>query len=550
MVVDYQSATERFKIPDQINRYVYWSDVFNTPDTTLKDPLAGIWFRIEKGPPVGPGVHGYDEAGVVWEDIQSLSKELSGTTNHNAIACMADTHFDDTWLYEPANPASVTSLPGNNDPAADDFNHEMAGQEQSDPWKMCFTTMALRNNAPLDSGTKKALTTHYFDYICQIVSCFDSHESPFRTDIPQKMLTCEYIDDCVVGMSAAHLANSVSGMENIALSHQNRAMFALSSVIDSLFTSRDEGSEQYWLSCSSTKTTRYHALLASLLLNMSSAWYDSSSTGLTHLFGARILFQAWIVDEGLSIKEDQPPLLSREQSFIIGAMAFLECLASIIIDQPIDVLKYLQPFAKISEDQRIYPNPWTGVSTPLFIVLAEVATLIRQKRNLKAMSSAESQAESLSELDEKMNKHAIQLFASALTHRTPSIARMEETKDSRTPLDHLIGMDCIFRLVILLELSQIFPDVVLCDDDKTASQREAQKVALDFAIAALRLISELPKTSGTLLMLSIPLISAGSALQNHESYQGDYNFDSDRYQYQHGGIKLSSESSSWNEEWV
>jgi hypothetical protein len=190
--------------------------------------------------------------------------------NHNPIAFMADTHLDDTWLYEPANLAAVTSFPSNNDTTANELNHETTEPNQLDPWKMGIPTMALRNNTLLDSRTKNALTTHYFDYICQIVSCFDSHESPFRTDIPQKMLTCEYIHDCVVGMSAAHLANSVSGMENIALSHQNRAMFALSSVIDSLFTSGDEESEQHWLSRSSTKTTRYHALLASLLLNMSS----------------------------------------------------------------------------------------------------------------------------------------------------------------------------------------------------------------------------------------------------------------------------------------
>ncbi|KAK6008138.1 hypothetical protein QM012_000041 [Aureobasidium pullulans] len=119
---------------------------------------------------------------------------------------------------------------------------------------------------------------------------------------------------------------------------------------------------------------------------MSSAWYDPSSTGVTHLLGARLLFQAWLVDEGLIFERDKPPLLTRQQSFIVGAMAFLECLASIIIDQPIDVLQYLRPFTRIAEDQRIYPNPWTGVSTPLFIILAEVATLIRQKRNLKVMS--------------------------------------------------------------------------------------------------------------------------------------------------------------------
>lgn len=211
-------------------------------------------------------------------------------------------------------------------------------------------------------------------------------------------------------------------------------------------------------------------------------------------------------------------------------MAFLECLASIIVDQSIDVLKYLRPFIKTAENQRIYPNPWTGVSTPLFIILSEVVTLIRQKRNLNVTSSVGMQIESCSELDASMAEHANQLFTFAVKHRSPFPANMEETKDAKTPSDHLIGMDCIFRLIVLLELSQIFPEVVFCEGSgtlgTTASQPEAAKVALDFAIAALRLISEIPKTSGTIIMLSIPLVSAGSALQNIESYRCDYNFDS------------------------
>jgi hypothetical protein len=38
---------------------------------TTKDPMVGIWFRIEQGPPVGPGVHAYDESGVVFEGTDS-----------------------------------------------------------------------------------------------------------------------------------------------------------------------------------------------------------------------------------------------------------------------------------------------------------------------------------------------------------------------------------------------------------------------------------------------------------------------------------------------
>lgn len=207
----------------------------------------------------------HELAGVAPGDVQSPSEELSGKMNHNTIAFVEDLDLDDAWLNQPvkSNLVSVPNLPDINNSAEPD-------QDQIDSWTMCLSDMPLHNDTPLDSGTKNALTTHYFDYVCQIVSCFDSHESPFRADIPQKMLTCDFIHDCVVGMSAAHLANSVYGMEDIALRHQTRAMFALSPVVDSVFPSRDKGSQNYWLSCSSTKTSRYHALLASLLLNMSS----------------------------------------------------------------------------------------------------------------------------------------------------------------------------------------------------------------------------------------------------------------------------------------
>jgi hypothetical protein len=48
--------------------------------------MAGIWFRIERGPPAGPGVHDYDESGVVWEgnevtsQLQSCGQKNNSTT--------------------------------------------------------------------------------------------------------------------------------------------------------------------------------------------------------------------------------------------------------------------------------------------------------------------------------------------------------------------------------------------------------------------------------------------------------------------------------------
>lgn len=122
----------------------------------------------------------------------------------------------------------------------------------------------------LDPETKHVLTRHYFDSICQILSCFDSHENPFRADIPQKMLTCNFIHDCIVGMSAAHLTNSVSGMNTIASRQQSRALYALSSIIDIVSPSEDQEFERSWLQISSTKTARHQALIAFFLLGISS----------------------------------------------------------------------------------------------------------------------------------------------------------------------------------------------------------------------------------------------------------------------------------------
>ena len=245
----------------------------------------------------------------------------------------------------------------------------------------------------------------------------------------------------------------------------------------------------------------------------------------------------WVADESLSFQEDEPALLNREQSFLVGAMAFLECLASMIIDQHIDTLKHLRPFANLAKNQRIFPNPWTGVSTPLFITLAEVATLIRQKRKLSVSSSGNPQAESIPQTDVDITSHARRLFHASLSHRAPSLANMEETKDIKTPLNHLIGIDSVFRLIILLELTQIFPHVVLDDDnrvqDKTGLRHQSRRVSVDLATVALRFIAELPKTSGTLVMLSIPLVSAGSALQLVESYQSDYKLDSTSFSELH-----------------
>lgn len=192
-------------------------------------------------------------------------------------------------------------------------------------------------------------------------------------------------------------------------------------------------------------------------------------------------------------------------------MVYLESLVAIIVDQPIDSLQHLLPFATLTQGQRVYPNPCTGISTPLYIYLANTAMLIRQRRHLI------SRREWRSDIDLEISRSARKLYALVLSHRPPSATLVDDTQDVNTPLTHLFAIDTMLRLVILLELVQVFPEVV----SQGHPTREVRQTSLDLAIAILTIVSDLPESSGANIMLSIPLLSAGSALQPIEGVSMD-----------------------------
>ncbi|KAF2993857.1 hypothetical protein E8E13_000611 [Curvularia kusanoi] len=394
-----------------------------------------------------------------------------------------------------------------------DLDSNTAVAELAESWDELnmpnWASWSWQHNIWTDYETENLLTTHYFNRICQIMSCFDSRQNPFRKNIPQMMLTCGYIQDCVSSLSAAHLANSICGMESVAIRHQTKALRSLMTVIQAIQDSDCYEGNNSILSHFSAKYARRHALLAALLLGISTAWFDASASSLTHHFGARLLFQAWLVDEGIcansqDISQADIPLDS-EQCFIIGAMVYFECLTSIIVDQPSHSLNYLFRFARPSQGQRFYPNPWTGISTPLFVYLAATAALLRRRRCWELHSGKHSF------MDTDIIETARELLDSVLAHESPMMASVDDTQDASTPLGHLFAVDAIFRLVILLELIQAFPDLV--------ADHHSNRV-LDLAIAILIIISDLPESSGVNVMLSIPLLSAGSALQASKSITG------------------------------
>lgn len=106
------------------------------------------------------------------------------------------------------------------------------------------------------------LVAHYFDVICQVMSCFDSASNPYRTDIPQSLSVSPHIFDCLMTMSAAHMANYINEYTVATLRYQTKAMSSLQEEMASLALTE--------LATATTSKTRYQLLLGTIIIGMTS----------------------------------------------------------------------------------------------------------------------------------------------------------------------------------------------------------------------------------------------------------------------------------------
>lgn len=273
----------------------------------------------------------------------------------------------------------------------------------------------LSSNEPLNSGMKSptgglldwsdlympltlslededaGITRHYFSSVCRIQSCVDSSNNFFRVEIGNLMASCPLIYHCVLSMSAAHLATIRGDLVTAALQHRTKAMSCLKSEIikmknmNGLHHSTEALLGSILLGM--TDVGSYSIVHFYTVLTISQGWHNSSFLGITHLHGARVLFKRWI----LGIDDGGDPSLpvacfSRARHMLVGIMAYWEAMSSFVMNQPLETISYLDGICDQDPTTMIQPTPWTGICTPLFVHMAKVGTLARQKLSIKNLS--------------------------------------------------------------------------------------------------------------------------------------------------------------------
>lgn len=215
-------------------------------------------------------------------------------------------------------------------------------------------------------------------------------------------------------------------------------------------------------------------------------------------------------------------------------MAYWEAMTSFLMDQPVQSISYLTPICDQNEVGKFQSNPWTGISTPLFVYLAQAGTLGRQRSIIRKLTASTFTSEIHEKLREELLAQARGVENALVTYKIPVTDRIEDTRDALTPGGHLQKMAQIYRLTALLELYRVFPQLLhypSSGEDGSFDYMSFKSKILAIAISILAIISTIPATSGVNALLCLPMITAGSALQSTERSQPEHS---------HGGSTWSS----------
>lgn len=191
------------------------------------------------------------------------------------------------------------------------------------------------------------------------------------------------------------------------------------------------------------------------------SWLEPSDVGILHLQGARKLTEFWLRVLDFSSHKISPlqAMVDPEVSFIIGAMAYWEAVVAFIVDQPLNSVDYLLVF--LTNPSQLVPNPFTGVTTPIMILLAQVGICFRQRRMLTLLKGMgwerlelyhSTRAEILTRVASLEEKAIDYVFP-----QPTAVLGIESRPDS---FQQMLRFGQMYKLAVLLELYRSFPELL------------------------------------------------------------------------------------------
>ncbi|KAF5250388.1 hypothetical protein FANTH_4421 [Fusarium anthophilum] len=325
-------------------------------------------------------------------------------------------------------------------------------------------------------GTKYGeLLKYFFANICILHSTCEESANSFKNMIECFLDTSTLVLRCVVCISAIHCFQGDTAMLPATLEYQSAAIHSLSLAISQIVAGTECSNTLDFETPANLPLILYQlreALLASLLLGLTSPWFDPSNIGLPHLIGAR-------------------------------AMAYWECCMAFVIDQPLNAMDYLVPFSHHSD--KVYPHSFTGLSTPIFIALGRIGICVRQKQMFIRLDKfGWTDRDGYASLESELFETAAFLKQSMLQFTLPEDASIQGHLPHSIAIDQMRSFAEMYRFAALLELYRNFAPCSSCI--------EVERRIRNMSLLITGFAKELPEQGSWGIYQTLALIISGSVL--------------------------------------
>ena len=425
--------------------------------------------------------------------------------------------YEPTHIYQPSGFSGVSGLQTYSSSSSEDDVQEIARvPEYPDAWAMALPSPVYSDSSSSSDGSpfnvlstaiygqprlhpdsEEMLTLRFDTQTCGILSIKDGPtENPWRMKLWPMSRESPTLRYAINALTAFHASK-----ENKSL--RIRGM-------------QDFGQSLKLLSAEIQDTRVDISLATTIVLAFAESWDRHTSSGITHLRGAKRLVSEALINYR---RGSLHPEIEARLSFLCRTWVYMDVIArltSLNGDESEDFDTVLSPLCGPSaSDQGI--DPLMGCASTLFPLIGRVANLIRKVR----LSTENSLL---------IVSHASELKESIEKWKVPE--GFEAPEDQSTEIDHSRRTADAYRWATLLYLHQAVPEI--CSESVTETiDAMASKVLVNLA--------NVPTTSRAVIIHIFPLLAASCEVYKVE----DRKWVADRWQAMMTRMNIQNLDACW-----
>ncbi|KAK1149344.1 hypothetical protein N8T08_006567 [Aspergillus melleus] len=445
-----------------------------------------------------------------WDTIPSFEEiDLDGFGTLFPHCLSAASPLDVVQDQESTGPRADKDRPDHANLAKD---AEMLAASLATP--LSSSTIELRrdstwNQSPLMRplvSLESSLVEYYFQHVATIYSCFDGSMNPFRTTVGGVWASSQVLTWTLQSMAAACLARDFPHLKYQGVEMRRQA---LNIIEEEAVVGR----------------TTEMSLLSLIMLGQSASWHLQADVGLSQYRLAKKIMASGKRHNNITEDLSSP---GRNSVFFQHSLHYWKMLLSFVT--PLD-----DPACPPGEPQglslplQMIPHPWAIVAPDLMDRIHEVGRLVYNHRRMATRSKFWRRTD-LAMLQD-MIRDVGSIEAYLLNYQLAAQEDIVDPGDDTTPVSHFLAVAQAYRLVALLQIYRVFPDILeecllsgtpapAFEELQKPSPNSAEQWIQNLTMHTVNILRKIPFESHTRSIQAFLLVALSSELRYPTSPDG------------------------------